>query len=441
MKKVVSVILILALCLSLSSCNIDFGFGDYDYEKHNIALGDEKINVGNNDYKQDGYAGFIDKLSLFAAKLSHEIYLSGDLDKNIAISPISVYMALALATECANGETRDEILRAVGVSYEEVKNFTKTLYAYTNRTFYSNGENKDVSAFEELANSIWADNDVELKENGVSVLAKDFNCDLFSVDYATDEANDAINAYIKDKTHGLIDGGVDLSPETLITLINTFYLKEIWNNYGEELTFTDIAYAFVNADGSQTNTKLLKGYYSDGKVYEGEGYSSFFTKTNHNFNIKFILPNDGHSIDEVFTAENIYHINSIKDYGTLDNENMLRHHTRVFFPEYEASYDGNIGDVLKNSFNIEKMFSPEECDFSNITDETVACDGVVHKCELKVNRKGIEGAAVTYIPLCGAVGPGQYKDVYHDFIVDRAFGFIITDNYGVVLFCGVVNNV
>jgi serine protease inhibitor len=87
------------------------------------------------------------------------------------------------------------------------------------------------------------------------------------------------------------------------------------------------------------------------------------------------------------------------------------------------------------------MFSPEECDFSNIIDETVACDGVVHKCELKVNRKGIEGAAVTYIPLCGAVGPGQYKDVYHDFIVDRAFGFIITDNYGVVLFCGVVNNV
>ena len=48
-----------------------------------------------------------------------------------------------------------------------------------------------------------------------------------------------------------------------------------------------------------------------------------------------------------------------------------------------------------------------------------------------------------------AVNPEKYSlalaanamEVYHDYIVDRAFGFVITDSYGAVLFSGVVNSV
>ena len=35
----------------------------------------------------------------------------------------------------------------------------------------------------------------------------------------------------------------------------------------------------------------------------------------------------------------------------------------------------------------------------------------------------------------------NYKKVYHDYIVDRAFGFVIIDMYGSVIFSGVVNSV
>ena len=33
------------------------------------------------------------------------------------------------------------------------------------------------------------------------------------------------------------------------------------------------------------------------------------------------------------------------------------------------------------------------------------------------------------------------EDVYHDYVVDRAFGFILTDSFGSVLFSGVINSV
>ena len=437
MKRVISLVLILTLCLTFSSCTVG-------YKEYSIASAAKAMDAGYSHFKQEGYEEFIDKLDAFAAKLTYEVYDDSNKQTNICISPVSVYMALALATECASGETRDEILNAVGVTYDEVKNFTKILYAFSNREYYYTNimNDRKVLAFEELANSIWVDKNTTLKEDGINNLANDFNCDLFSVNFKTSEGERAINAYIKEKTHGVIDGNIELSPENLITLINTFYLKEVWNEDGDELSFTDEIYDFKNADGSVTSTKLLKGYYYNGNIYEGEGYTSFFTKTEHSLSIKFIVPTDGHTLSEVFTSENIYNINNLGDYGYIDEENKLLHNTRVFFPEYKASFDGDLSDILKNDFGINDLFDFEACDFSNVTDEQLACDGVIHKCSIDVNDKGIEGAAVTVMPMAGAAGPLEgYEEVYHDYIVDRAFGFVIVDSYGTVLFSGVINSV
>lgn len=445
MKKVLAFILLLAICLTLVSCNgeLDFIFEGYNYQGHSIALAAKKMELNYNDYKQEGYPEFIDKLDRFASRLTYEICADNDNGENIAISPISVYMALALATECAEGETRQQILDAVGVTYAEVVGFTKYLYAYANKEYYTRnyGEQAQLSAFEELANSIWVHKEVSLKKSSVSNLANNLHADLYKVNFETDEGERAIGAYIKDKTHGLIDSDIDLPPETLITLINTFYLKEIWNPFGDNLSFTDKTYDFVGGDGGITETKLLRGYYNNGKVYEAEGYTSFFTTTEHGFKIKFIVPKDGYSLSDVFTAENIYTTTVLSDYNYVDSENKLRHHTKVLFPEYKADYDDDIGDVLREKFGITRMFNVELCDFSNITEETIFCDGVFHKCSLTVNKKGIEGAAVTYIPGAGATGPDEYTDVYHDYVVDRAFGYIITDYYGNVLFSGVINSI
>ena len=437
MKKIISLILVLTICLAFSSCAIN-------PENYSLALAAKAIEVKYSDAKEESYENFLDKLDAFASKLTYEVYADSNKQSNVCISPVSVYMALALATECANGETRDEILNAVGVTYDEVKNFTKVLYAFSNREYYYTNmlNNKKILAFEELANSIWVDKNTTLKEDGINDLASNFNCDLFSVNFKTSEGEKAINAYIKDKTHGVIDSDLDLSPETLITLINTFYLKEVWNEDGDELKFTDKAYDFKNADGSVTSTKLLQGYYFNGNICEGEGYTSFYTRTEHGFDIKFILPTDGHTLEEIFTSDNIYNINDLGDYGYIDEENKLLHHTRVFFPEYKASFDGDLAEILKNDFGINDLFDFEQCDLSNVTDEKLACDGVIHKCSIDVNDKGIEGAAVTVMPMAGAAGPlDGYEEVYHDYIVDRAFGFVITDSYGAVLFAGVVNSV
>ena len=52
--------------------------------------------------------------------------------------------------------------------------------------------------------------------------------------------------------------------------------------------------------------------------------------------------------------------------------------------------------------------------------------------------KCIEGAAVTIVAV-DTESVEMYE--YHDFVIDRAFGYLVTDKYDNILFSGVVNRI
>lgn len=429
MKKLIALLLVTVMCFTLVSCGLFVNL-------HAVALSDKKVDVMalNEDYKT-----FLNKLEIFSSKLTASINERYGQTENFVISPVSVYMALALAIECANGETRDEILNAVGVTYEEVNEFTKYLYAFCNREVKFSPTKIKKACIEMLNNSIWLDNDVNYNRDGVNKLASNYNCDVFKVSFENGQANRLIGQYIKNKTRGLIDGKVNYSPETAMVLMNTFYLKEIWKRLGKELKYTNETYSFKNTDGSTESIKLLQGEYVPGQAYEGEGFSSYYSKTYNGFRLYFFVPNVNTLVADIFTEENISKVMSIEDWNEFDEELNEIHGTRILFPKFSVDFNEDITDVLKEDFGINKFFDIELCDASNIG-ENIYCNSVIHKCKLKVDETGLEGAAVTEISL-KATSPGPVRYLYHDLIVDRAFGFVLTDEYGTVLFSGVVNTV
>lgn len=438
MKKTVALLLVLIMCFSLCSCDV------LVYSKA-LAKADEPMAVKyyNDYYKDDDYKVFLDKLVAFSAELTDKICERYSESENVVISPLSVYMALSLACECATGETRKEILDAVGVTYEEVNNYARRLYGFANLEYKQpNMANiEQTVALQQLTNSIWLDDTVPFKQDGVNKLASEYNCDVFGASFKSGEAGKLINQYIESKSHGLLDGDIQFDTDTYFVLMNTYYLKEIWNEYGDELSFTSESYDFINRHGNTSKTKLLQGYYAGGRAYRAENYSAFYTRTEHSFSIYFFVPDDIGQMSSVFTAENISTVLSINDWGAQDDENKQIHHTRVLFPEFEADFSEDIKEVLSKNFGINKLFDPYECDMSNVTDEDVYCESVIHKAALKVDKTGIEGAAATVLPMCGEAAPGDYEKVYHDFLVDRAFGFVITDSCGTVVFSGIINSI
>lgn len=428
------IFVILSVGLSLVACN-----------KINAdLLGEPKraVALSYEERLDGGFAAFKSIAERFSAKLASSAYKDFSEEGNFVLSPVSVFFALALASECASGDTRAELLSALGVSYEQLQTNFPLLYR---SLFVEQKRGSKITDQLNLTNSIWVDRSASVKKECIDELADRYFTYSYAADFRNDnsKANDALRQFVKDKTNKLIDKDFKLSKDTLFAIVNTLYLKTIWNYRGDVLPFTSQEYAFTAGNGSVINKKLLEGEHHAGRVYETQEYRAFYTLTYGGFKIKFMLPNQGYGIDDVFTESNIAAVNAIADYNEFDEENNIRYATRCIFPEFKCAYDGNLKDVLKNAFGINKLFidptaNADGCSLSSLTDAQCFCDRIDHAVNLDVNKNGIEGAAATLIIGDTSLQPA---DVKLDFVIDRAFGFIITDANDVTLFSGVVKTI
>ncbi len=431
--KIFTVLICALVCLfSFTACN----------SGKSTLLGKPKTVeiVDDSALRTDGYKAFKNKVETFAADFAAYSYSDYEKQDNFAVSPISVYMALAMSAECSAGDTRQEILDAMGVTHQQLKTHFSTLYR--SLAVEHKAGNKTTGLLN-LTNSIWVNKGTSVKQPCINALSNDYYAYSYSADFKHDnvQANKAVRYFAKKHTNGLIDKDFKLDEETLFTLINTLYLKTIWNTDGDDLPFAKDSYDFTAKDGSVKNVKLLQGYYNGGRAVQFDTFSTFYTRTYDGYKIKFILPEDGYTIDQVFSAENIAAVNSITDYGDHNESFTEFYATRVLFPEYKCKYDESIIQILQDHFNIDLFFKNPDiyssaCDFSTLSDKPGYCNKIQHVTDLTVDRKGIEGAAVT---IHGAGAPGG--TIKADFIVNKSFGFIITDNQNTSLFSGVVNNI
>lgn len=390
----------------------------------------------NND---PDFVAFKAGVESFAAKFS-EVTYGGE---SYAVSPVSVYMALALSAQCAAGSTKAELLDALGATENGFANNVSMLYRSLAQRYTEHDKNgeKQIGMID-LSNSIWINDGTHVNRPCLEQLAEQYYCYSYYADFDgdNDAANKAVRGFVKDKTKGLIDKDFALSELTLFALINTLYLKDVWNRFGDDMPTTDPV-TFTGISSSK-EVELLSGYYNDGRALKTDLYSAFYTLTANGNKVKFIVPAAGHTIDEVFTAQNIKAVNSY-DFGAgaVDNVGMVKYNTRCLFPQFKAKFDDDIIPVLKTQFDIHDFFNAD-CDFSTLTDESVYCSKVVHTTDLTVDKKGIEGAAVTVVEMdaTAALDDERYTVVNETFTVDKAFGFIITDAFDTTLFSGVVTD-
>ena len=346
---------------------------------------------------------------VFARRFSESAKDFAAEGKNFAVSPVSAYMALSLAVECAAGETREEILSALGVSYETLLADFGDFYRSLN-VEYRQGKLL-------LSNSVWINEREQVFDECVNSLAEKYFCYSYMADFTGDNegANRAVREFVKERTKGLIDKDFNLKKETAFALINTLYLKDVWGE--EPLPETAETYEFTAADGSVREEKFLRGEY---RV--------------------------GYSAEDIFTAENPKAV-SEADYGGVDEENKILYHTRCIFPGFSASFNEDIKNLLREEFGTELLFDEWNCDFTSfvpkLPDSNVYCSEVRHVTQLKVDDKGLEGAAVTVVAADRATSApmNDYEDVYIDFVADRSFGFVISDPNDVTLFSGIVRDI
>lgn len=428
-------LLIFTSVLLCSSCSIT-----------NLFTPKAKVLKEPNAFRSVVRSANFDKLSQnvrdFSANFSFEAFKELDQsDKNHVVSPLSMYSALAVASACSNGNTKEELLNVLKTTDDLLKDEFANLYAASNRIRTYDSDRKIVKK-EELTNSLWLDKNVSFKSATLDMLAEKFYSFSLTVDYRNNakKANQQMSKFVEEKTNGLLAPKFDFDPDTVLTILNTLYLKSLWDSTSEELQLSNEKYDFVNKDGSTTSKNLLITQYQQGRALRKEKYSSFFAQTADGDRIRFIVPNDGFTIEDVVTPEIISEINN-EAYEGFDEENNTMYYTRTHFPGFEAEGDIKAKKILK-LMGISDFFIDGACDFSPLTETHVYCDEVMHEAKLKVDKKGIEGAAYTAVIMKGESAPYfEYKQVYEDFIVDKAFYYVLTDHNNLPVFSGIVNKI
>ena len=323
---------------------------------------------------------------------------SSSKGKNLMISPLSIYHILSLATNGAFGDTKKEMLTALGnKNQEEMNKNNKLIYSIINNF-------KTV----ELANSIFA------REKPLSTFIekiKDYKAQI-------DELKDAnqINKWCSDATHGLIPKIIDeVRPSDIMILVNAIYFKGIWKiqfdkrltekreflNYKNEKNLTD----FMNSENTYK-------YFENNSI---QAISLEYQKDNMEGLI--ILPKNGHNINQYinkFNQEEYYNI-----INSLNNQKV-----KLYLPRFEMEFEIGLEQVF-GELGMKLAFDPEYADFSSMIKNEknkFYINTVIHSSYIKVDEKGTEAAAVTAMGFRGGRPKPERKIIMN---INHPFLFII----------------
>ena len=346
-----------------------------------------------------------------------------DKGKNMFASPLSLQTVLAMAAEGASGDTRQEMvgaLRLNGFSDEEISGYFKTIIPAL--------EKVDKTTVMEIANSFWSKKSINIKKDYAAVLQANYYAECRTLDSDGIAAAREVNGWCSDKTHGMINQVVDRIPEDQkVALINAIYFKGEWSDKFSEAANTDED--FTNYDGTTKKVTLMNRE-TNMRVFVGKEASALsLPYGNGAYAMTVILPNKGVDVNSVVAGLDA---DTWSDYRFGGD----RYQVSIALPKFETEYTAaDLCIAALKDMGMESAFT-RAANFSGISDTGLFIDQVIHKAKVKVNEKGTEAAAVSYIGMrTTSVAPPQ-QHIY--FKVDRPFIYAISEvSTGAIVFLGV----
>lgn len=405
-------LLSMLLCLPFTACNDDV-------EEQSILPTMQPIELNATEKEMAAQQGD------FASTLSLELcrQLGGEKTDNWLVSPFSLQCALGMLSNGANGETREEILYALGLSQysqEEVNVYFKKLIEGLHTV------NSAITV--KTANSVWGNAGVPLKDDFQKMNIENYSAMVSQLDFSDPSAVDQINAWCNQTTEGLIPSILDeVNPTATVYLLNSLYFKARWESeFAPEKT--------QEGDFNTSSGKVVKADFMQTQRMAAYVENEWFTSTslsyqNDSYVMRLILPQPEISIDQVLQAlsesdENLW-------------KNTILADINLKMPRFALENKMDLTPTLQ-ALGMKKAFSGG-ADFSSMSDVATYISLVQQATRLKVDEDGSEGAAVTVIEgyLSDLMRPLPEEEV--DFFLDRPFLFqIIESSTGTVLFMGQV---
>jgi serpin B len=365
-----------------------------------------------------GYGSFADVL---ASKL-----LDGTANKNL--SPISVYLALAMVAEGASGETQEAMLALLGCkTIGELRGICGAML----ETLSIDRDGSTLA----LADSIWMANDfggvkVDFNADFMKVLADVYRSEAHAVDFTDVSTKKQIADWITEHTRGKIkisEDALTFDADTLAVLINTVYLKDAWaDDFYEGATKSGTFYGL----SGELTVDYMNRTDSASTIVRGDGYLRYSLPLRRIGRMTFILPDEGVSLGDLLATPEALH-------AVLTGGESIRADVSVKLPKFKFQDRFDLADPLKE-LGIAIAFSPNNADFSDMSNVPACISKVIQESYIGVDENGVEAAAYTMVVMDGqtAMPPENLPQI--DFHLTRPFLYVIESWDGTVLFIGTI---
>ncbi len=418
MKKKVSTIAMAAMALAFASCGTT-----QKAQQNSTAKTDMEI-TRNEDLMDPGYLILSDaQRQLIAQNNQFALRLFGQLSgfDSKVVSPMSVTYLMAMLANGADGQTQQEILKAIGAEGNSLDDMN-ALYHY----LMNYCKKADPSTTLSLANYIALNQKYQLKAPFAKTLSDSYEAGIESLDFTNSKTTTRINDWCKKQTDGMIPRIIDqVDPSAVSYIMNAIFFNGSWTD---------------KFDKNETKLESFQGYTRDIKrvqmmhrndkyfYYADDTYSAIdMPYGNRTYRMTVLLPNADKSISDMMkqvSVEGLQEMNRKMENCVVDLK-MPR-----FTTEMELPLNGIISKLGAPS-----MFTGS-ADFSRFADGNMMVSKMLQKAKIEVSEEGTKAAAVTAaIMTMSALRPEEPRHV--EFHANRPFVYMITESStGAILFMG-----
>lgn len=415
------------------------------YKKPTVIYHDPPVSGGSQDFgaespdvsiyydpawladrnEQLQYAGHGVGLTAFF-ELTVATFLADSKGENRVVSPLNLYMALAMLAEVSAYETQEQILCVLGVS--SIKELRTQAYAVWNANYFDDGAVESV-----ISTSIWTDDALRFDIPALRTLASNYFTSTYQGDVALPEYAALYRDWLRAATGTPADREIDssiLTPETMLTVATAIRFGACWDT-----SLSPSQKIFHGTNGDEPCT-MLTGTVFDTYLYETPGVSAVRVPLKHSGALHLFRPSTDKALAGLIEDPSRV-MRLVCDPALWENGEFAN--VTVSFPRFEVSAEADLVEGLQR-MGVTDCFDIECSELSGmLADGSDACvEELWSYASVSVNENGI-GDVVYEAPERGELG--NESGEFLDFVLDRPFLFVITGSDGLPLYVGVIYTV
>lgn len=345
--------------------------------------------------------------------------------ENRVIAPLNTYMAMAMLSETAAGDTQRELLKLLGE--RDIEALRKNANGLFRGTCVDDGLTTCL-----LNASLWLNRNFTYKKETLNVLRDDYYASVYAGEMGSSDFGDDFRAWLNYATGGLLQdslNGAAFDPSDIAVLCSTLQFNAKWEN---NVILNEQPGVFHGTLYDRECTMLTADAVD--VFIEGASFTSVDKPLNDGWCVRFVLPKDGYTVDDLLRdRDTAAYVMGGQAGGSITSRYVILHEA---IPAFDITDSTDLIPGLQ-SLGVGKCFSGE-ADFTPLTEDTgLFISAVRSDVRLILDKEGVTGAAAIRIHYSGAGMPED--EVW--FTCDRPFLCVVLNRrYNVPLFAAVVND-